>query len=213
MHIHPFPLLPLIIISSHVNVHLTSPTSNLSPSPTSIFHLMYPIFDLPSFPLSIFVGFCTWDAFYSSVDSDKVSAGLDSLSNAGVTVKYVILDDGWQSTALSGKGRDEIERSGKKGQEKMGEAQKNNLLSVKIDNLESVPGSALLQSDLLLLDAKGILRNSISPDIAFTSTSLSGEPVGEDGELSGAQIDGNLAAQKMLEKESSPIIAFLTQVI
>ena len=34
----------------------------------------------------------------------------------------------------------------------------------------------------------------------------------DDGELSGAQIDGNLAAQKMLEKETSVIVQFLTQV-
>ena len=143
-----------------------------------------------------------------------MSAGLDSLSNAGVTVKYVILDDGWQSTALTGKKRDEVERAGRVDIEKDENKQENDLSITKI---EVVPGTALLQSDLLLLDGKGILRNPTPNQLVSTpfSTSISSSmgSIGEDGELSGAQIDGNLAAQKMLEKESSPIIAFLTQVL
>ena len=35
------------------------------------------------------------------MDSDKVVEGIDSLKSAGVNVKFVILDDGWQSTGLS----------------------------------------------------------------------------------------------------------------
>ena len=143
-----------------------------------------------------------------------MSAGLDSLSNAGVTVKYVILDDGWQSTALTGKKRDEVERAGRVDIEKDENKQETELSITKI---EVVPGTALLQSDLLLLDGKGILRNPTPNQLVSTpfSTSISSSmgSIGEDGELSGAQIDGNLAAQKMLEKESSPIIAFLTQVL
>ena len=43
-------------------------------------------------------GFCTWDAFYSSVDGDKVKHGVESLIGVGVEPKFVIIDDGWQST-------------------------------------------------------------------------------------------------------------------
>ena len=109
-----------------------------------------------------------------------------------------------------------MERAGRIDIQNDKKQQGNDLSSRKIENLEVGPGSVLLQSDLLLLDGKGILRNPtptqlVSKSIS-SSTSTSMEPIGEDGELSGAQIDGNLAAQKMLEKESSLIIAFLTQV-
>lgn len=50
-------------------------------------------------------GFCTWDAFYSSVDAEKVKQGIISLQNEGVPPKFVIIDDGWQSTSLSGRHR------------------------------------------------------------------------------------------------------------
>ena len=177
-----------------------------------------------------------------------MSAGLDSLSDAGVTVKYVILDDGWQSTALTGKGRDNKEKAEKN--EKIERIERIEKVAIEEDgrnnreDLElgpgSGPGSALLQSDLLLLDSDGRLSrqltepststsfslststSSSSLSTSSSSTSLSGtalpsvpvpiSTLGEDGELSGAQIDGNLAAQKMLEKESSPVIAFLTTV-
>ena len=109
-----------------------------------------------------------------------------------------------------------MERAGRIDIQNDKKQQGNDLSNRKIENLEVGPGSVLLQSDLLLLDGKGILRNPtptqlVSKSIS-SSTSTSMEPIGEDGELSGAQIDGNLAAQKMLEKESSLIIAFLTQV-
>ena len=178
-----------------------------------------------------------------------MSAGLDSLSDAGVTVKYVILDDGWQSTALTGKGRDNKEKAEKN--EKIERIERIEKVVIEEDSrnnredLElgpgSGPGSVLLQSDLLLLDSDGRLSRQLTEPSTYTSsslsttssisststsTSLSGtalpsvsvpvsmlqSPLGEDGELSGAQIDGNLAAQKMLEKESSPVIAFLTTV-
>ena len=46
-------------------------------------------------------GFCTWDAFYSSVDTNKVMNAVKSLSNIGFSPKFVIIDDGWQSVAPS----------------------------------------------------------------------------------------------------------------
>lgn len=52
-------------------------------------------------------GWCTWDAFYAEVSHDKVRQGLESFREAGITPKFLILDDGWQTTekALSGETR------------------------------------------------------------------------------------------------------------
>ena len=41
------------------------------------------------------LGWCTWDAFYSSVDATKVERGLSTLEGAGVKVRRLIVDDGW----------------------------------------------------------------------------------------------------------------------
>ena len=51
-------------------------------------------------PLPAFVeqfGWCTWDAFYQDVSQEKVREGLASFAAGGVTPKYLVLDDGWQS--------------------------------------------------------------------------------------------------------------------
>ena len=88
----------------------------------------------PSIPGADSFGYCTWDAFYSSVDSDKVQTALESLRTIGAPPRFVIIDDGWQSTA----------------------------------NMK----------DKRVKDPEKIL----------------------DGELSGAQIGGELAAEKLLQK-------------
>ncbi|XP_023525173.1 probable galactinol--sucrose galactosyltransferase 1 [Cucurbita pepo subsp. pepo] len=44
-------------------------------------------------------GWCTWDAFYTEVDSDGVKKGLESFESGGIPPKFVIIDDGWQSVA------------------------------------------------------------------------------------------------------------------
>ncbi|XP_038878259.1 probable galactinol--sucrose galactosyltransferase 6 isoform X2 [Benincasa hispida] len=46
-----------------------------------------------------YFGWCTWDAFYQEVTQDGVEAGLESLAAGGAPPKFVIIDDGWQSTA------------------------------------------------------------------------------------------------------------------
>ena len=46
-------------------------------------------------------GWCTWDAFYQDVDLDGVKRGLESFAQGGVEPRYLILDDGWQSTKVS----------------------------------------------------------------------------------------------------------------
>ncbi|XP_028752806.1 probable galactinol--sucrose galactosyltransferase 1 [Neltuma alba] len=45
-------------------------------------------------------GWCTWDAFYTKVDSEGVKQGLQSLEKGGVPAKFVIIDDGWQSVGM-----------------------------------------------------------------------------------------------------------------
>jgi len=41
-------------------------------------------------------GWCSWDAFYSKVHPSGILKGVQCLSEAGIPVKNVILDDGWQ---------------------------------------------------------------------------------------------------------------------
>ncbi|CAO2207131.1 unnamed protein product [Urochloa humidicola] len=45
-------------------------------------------------------GWCTWDAFYTNVTADGVKEGLQSFGKGGVSPKFVIIDDGWQSVAM-----------------------------------------------------------------------------------------------------------------
>ena len=49
-------------------------------------------------------GWCTWDAFYSAVDSDGIERGMSALEQAGVTPGFVIIDDGWQQVTGGGWG-------------------------------------------------------------------------------------------------------------
>ncbi|KAG2579573.1 probable galactinol--sucrose galactosyltransferase 1 [Panicum virgatum] len=45
-------------------------------------------------------GWCTWDAFYTNVTAEGVKEGLQSFQKGGVSPKFVIIDDGWQSVAM-----------------------------------------------------------------------------------------------------------------
>ena len=114
-----------------------------------------------------------------------------------MTVKYVILDDGWQSTALSGKRRDEIEKA-----VQIAEIAPP---SLAISNTDS----GMLMTEDSLTHGDDVLKIGSGSTLAVTGMN---SVEGEDGELSGAQIDGSLAAQKMLEKESSVVVQFFTQV-
>ena len=53
-------------------------------------------------------GWCTWDAFYKDVTPDKVLQGLQSLHDAGVPPKLLILDDGWQQWQRGSGGEDRL---------------------------------------------------------------------------------------------------------
>lgn len=47
-------------------------------------------------------GWCTWDAFYLTVDPVGVFHGLKDFDEAGVSPRFLIIDDGWQSINLDG---------------------------------------------------------------------------------------------------------------
>lgn len=56
---------------------------------------------LKRLPPSIDVfGWCSWDAYYSSVSAQGLTDAVKSLSQGGVPPKLVIIDDGWQCTDL-----------------------------------------------------------------------------------------------------------------
>lgn len=42
-------------------------------------------------------GWCTWDAFYLTVEPAGVWQGVKEFNNGGVSPRFVIIDDGWQS--------------------------------------------------------------------------------------------------------------------
>ncbi|KAJ0571613.1 putative galactinol--sucrose galactosyltransferase [Helianthus annuus] len=45
-------------------------------------------------------GWCTWDAFYTDVTSEGVKQGLESFQKGGISPKFIIIDDGWQSVGM-----------------------------------------------------------------------------------------------------------------
>ncbi|KAL6907824.1 hypothetical protein ACP4OV_001994 [Aristida adscensionis] len=47
-------------------------------------------------------GWCTWDAFYLTVDPAGVWQGVSELADAGVPPRFLIVDDGWQSVNRDG---------------------------------------------------------------------------------------------------------------
>lgn len=48
-------------------------------------------------PLVNKFGWCTWDAFYLTVEPAGVWNGLEEFSSGGLTPRFLIIDDGWQS--------------------------------------------------------------------------------------------------------------------
>nr|DAD38303.1 TPA_asm: hypothetical protein HUJ06_008944 [Nelumbo nucifera] len=47
-------------------------------------------------------GWCTWDAFYLTVDPVGVWHGVKDFVEGGITPRFLIIDDGWQSINLDG---------------------------------------------------------------------------------------------------------------
>jgi len=54
-----------------------------------------------AFPASLdSFGWCTWDAFYSSVDGPGILQGVEALAAGGTPARTLIIDDGWQDTTF-----------------------------------------------------------------------------------------------------------------
>uniref|UniRef100_A0A803M7F4 Stachyose synthase n=1 Tax=Chenopodium quinoa TaxID=63459 RepID=A0A803M7F4_CHEQI len=45
-------------------------------------------------------GWCTWDAFYLTVDPQGAWCGVEDFTDGGVPLKFLIIDDGWQSISF-----------------------------------------------------------------------------------------------------------------
>ena len=54
------------------------------------------------------LGWCTWDAFYKDVSAEKVIEGLQGFAQAGVSPRWMILDDGWQQWQQQPGGEDRL---------------------------------------------------------------------------------------------------------
>ncbi|KAG6644957.1 stachyose synthase-like [Carya illinoinensis] len=52
-------------------------------------------------------GWCTWDAFYLTVEPVGVWHGLNDFVKGGVSPRFLIIDDGWQSISVDGEKPDE----------------------------------------------------------------------------------------------------------
>lgn len=48
----------------------------------------------------IYLGWCTWDAFYTHVNAKKILESLEHFNSRDIRPGYLILDDGWQKTSL-----------------------------------------------------------------------------------------------------------------
>ena len=44
-----------------------------------------------------YLGWCSWDAFYTDISEEKVREKAQELKEKNVPVRWMLLDDGWQS--------------------------------------------------------------------------------------------------------------------
>ncbi|WCJ22345.1 Stachyose synthase [Euphorbia peplus] len=51
-------------------------------------------------------GWCTWDAFYLTVEPNGIWHGVSEFVNGGIEMRFLIIDDGWQSINLDGENPD-----------------------------------------------------------------------------------------------------------
>lgn len=55
----------------------------------------------PAYPEFVdYLGWCTWDSCYTAVNHSLVLAGLKSLTSAGIRIRWMVLDDGWQTVGV-----------------------------------------------------------------------------------------------------------------
>ncbi|KAL2535223.1 putative galactinol--sucrose galactosyltransferase 4 [Forsythia ovata] len=58
-------------------------------------------------PLVNKFGWCTWDAFYLTVEPTGIWHGLKEFSDGGISPRFLIIDDGWQSINFDGQNPNE----------------------------------------------------------------------------------------------------------
>lgn len=68
----------------------------LSSSPLAFQNKFHLLSRLPDF--ARYLGWCTWNAFYTKYDGAAILSGVDELHSAKVPIRWMILDDGWQHT-------------------------------------------------------------------------------------------------------------------
>jgi raffinose synthase len=49
-------------------------------------------------PFAQKLGFCTWNAFYTQLNGEKIISAVQTLQQKDIPVKWMIIDDGWQHT-------------------------------------------------------------------------------------------------------------------
>jgi hypothetical protein len=149
-------------------------------------------------PLLHKFGWCTWDAFYSSVRPEGVLAGLKGLALGGVPAKFLILDDGWQSVGNpAGRGRGR----GGKAAAAAGAA--------RVEAAAAEVGASRSGSTNSSTSSSATSASSTTATTTTTTTSSSSSSSAEATNLSGTTLTGNVGATLAVEV-SNPVAAWLT---
>lgn len=82
-------------------------------------------------------GWCSWDSFYTNVHPAGLQAGLASLAEGGTPAKWLLLDDGWQSTDVDAQYRDAAEGYGMLGLERQRTEQELELQAEEMQVLDA----------------------------------------------------------------------------
>lgn len=175
-------------------------------------------------PLLKKFGWCTWDAFYSSVRPEGVLAGLQGLAKGGVPAKFLILDDGWQSVGNPGS-RGKYRGSAESLPADNGDADVETKLTTKTTSAATATGTALAitttsatrvaaaaTTSMVATTASSSSSGSLAPSTSTSTSETIGEADDEEAtNLSGTTITGNVGATLATEV-SNPIVAKLTSI-
>ncbi|KAL8481339.1 hypothetical protein ACS0TY_027741 [Phlomoides rotata] len=144
-------------------------------------------------------GWCTWDAFYLTVEPVGVWHGVKSLSENGVPPKFLIIDDGWQSINmdhedhfhdskdLSGLGSQMLCRLYRfKENDKFGKYRGGTMLSPNAPRFDQEKHDKMFMEMIELAERKKAMKNDDStlPE-ASTIEYLNEEEGGDGGERGG----------------------------
>lgn len=96
-------------------------------------------------------GWCTWDAFYLSVEPTGVWQGVKEFTEGGVSPRFIVIDDGWQSVNFDGQDPNEDAKNLVLGGSQM-TARLHRLDEGK--KFRDYKGGSLLDSEALQFDPK-----------------------------------------------------------